>query len=94
MRECDCKRRADCGAWRAQRKRRCYEGIEETLTLELEHVVAAFAEWQVQAVPMLERVRKGDSRLAGRRIWFQTVAVPNSSHLQAWAKSARRRAQR
>ncbi len=40
------------------RKRRCYEGIEETLTLELEHVIAAFAEWQVQAVPMLERVRK------------------------------------
>lgn len=40
------------------RKRRCYEGIEETLTLELEHMLAAFAEWQVQAVPMLERVRK------------------------------------
>jgi CHAD domain-containing protein len=40
------------------RKRRCYEGIEETLTLELEHVIAAFAEWQAQAVPMLERVRK------------------------------------
>jgi CHAD domain-containing protein len=40
------------------RKRRRYEGIEETLTLELDHVIAAFAEWQVQAVPMLERVRK------------------------------------
>ena len=40
------------------RKRRCYRGVEETLTLELEHVIAAFAEWQVQAVPMLERVRK------------------------------------
>jgi CHAD domain-containing protein len=40
------------------RKRRCYDGFEETLTLELESVLAAFAEWQVQAVPMLERVRK------------------------------------
>lgn len=46
------KRRARSG------KRRCYHGIEETLTLELEHVLAAFAEWQSQAVPMLEAVRK------------------------------------
>ena len=41
------------------RKRPGYEAVEETLTLELENVIAAFAEWQMQAVPMLEGVWKG-----------------------------------
>lgn len=38
-----------------RQKRRGYEGIEKILMAELETVLAAFAEWQVQAVPMLER---------------------------------------
>ena len=35
--------------------RRAYEKLEEMLTLELENFIAAFAEWQTQALPMLER---------------------------------------
>ena len=40
-----------------RQRRRSYQKIEETLMLELEHFLAAFAEWQTQAVPMLECVR-------------------------------------
>ena len=39
------------------RRRQCYQNVEETLAHELENFVAAFAEWQSQAVPILERVR-------------------------------------
>ena len=39
------------------RRRQCYQNVEEILTHELENFVAAFAEWQSQAVPILERVR-------------------------------------
>ena len=34
-----------------------YKKLEEMLTLELENFVAAFAEWQTQAVPILEQAR-------------------------------------
>ena len=34
-----------------------YRQLEAMLTLELENFIAAFAEWQVQAVPMLEKAR-------------------------------------
>jgi CHAD domain-containing protein len=40
-----------------RQKRRSYQKVEEVLMLEMENFIAAFAEWQVQAVPMLERVR-------------------------------------
>ncbi len=40
-----------------RQKRRSYQKIEEVLMLEMENFIAAFAEWQAQAVPMLERVR-------------------------------------
>lgn len=40
-----------------RQRRRTYQKIEEILMLELENFIAAFAEWQVQAIPMLERVR-------------------------------------
>ena len=39
------------------RRRQCYQNVEEILAHELENFVAAFAEWQSQAVPILERVR-------------------------------------
>jgi CHAD domain-containing protein len=35
--------------------RSAYEKLEVMLTLELENFIAAFAEWQTQAIPMLER---------------------------------------
>src|ERR1700730_8632653 len=35
--------------------RSAYEKLEVMLTLELENFMAAFAEWQTQAIPMLER---------------------------------------
>ena len=38
-------------------RRQCYQNVEETLAHELENFVAAFAEWQSQAVPILERAR-------------------------------------
>jgi CHAD domain-containing protein len=38
------------------RKRRNYRKVEEMLVLELENFVAAFAEWQVQTIPMLEAI--------------------------------------
>jgi len=38
-------------------KQRKYRKLEEMLQLELENFVAAFAEWHVQAIPMLESVR-------------------------------------
>lgn len=41
----------------AGRRRQCYQYVEEILAHELENFVAAFAEWQSQAVPILERVR-------------------------------------
>src|SRR6202030_722179 len=42
----------------AQRqRRRSYQKVEQILMLELENFMAAFAEWQTQAVPMLDRVR-------------------------------------
>lgn len=37
--------------------RRSFEKLEEILMLELENFVAAFAEWQGQAIPILDRVR-------------------------------------
>jgi len=42
---------------RRQRRGR-FDKLEEILMLELENFIAAFAEWQGQAVPILERVRK------------------------------------
>jgi CHAD domain-containing protein len=44
----------------SQRRRRrvaTYPKLEGMLMLELENFIAAFAEWQAQAVPMLERAR-------------------------------------
>ena len=38
-------------------RRQCYQNVEEILAHELENFVAAFAEWQSQAVPILERAR-------------------------------------
>ena len=38
-----------------RRGRGAYGKLEEMLTLELENFMAAFAEWQTQAVPMLEQ---------------------------------------
>jgi CHAD domain-containing protein len=40
-----------------RQKHRSYEKIEQMLMLEMENFMAAFAEWQTQAVPMLERAR-------------------------------------
>src|SRR5437879_6374514 len=40
-----------------RQKHRKYQKLEELLLLELENFVAAFAEWHVQAIPMLEAVR-------------------------------------
>ena len=39
-----------------RQKRRSYRTVEEMLTLELANFVAAFADWQKQAIPMLESV--------------------------------------
>jgi CHAD domain-containing protein len=42
----------------ARRQRRhSFDKLEEILMMELENFVAAFAEWQDQAIPILERVR-------------------------------------
>jgi CHAD domain-containing protein len=38
-----------------RRRRGAYENLERMLMLELENFMAAFAEWQTQALPMLER---------------------------------------
>src|SRR5882724_5611014 len=40
-----------------RRRRGAYAKLEGMLMLELENFMAAFAEWQTQAVPMLERAR-------------------------------------
>src|SRR5207237_5926892 len=39
-----------------RQKHRSYRNVEEMLTLELANFVAAFADWQTQAIPMLESV--------------------------------------
>jgi CHAD domain-containing protein len=39
-----------------RQKRRSYRTVEEMLTLELANFIAAFADWQTQAIPMLESV--------------------------------------
>ena len=41
-----------------RQKRRSYAKVEELLVLELENFMAAFAEWQAQAAPMLLRARE------------------------------------
>jgi CHAD domain-containing protein len=41
---------------RGRQKRRNYRTVEEMLTLELANFIAAFADWQTQAIPMLESV--------------------------------------
>jgi CHAD domain-containing protein len=41
----------------SKRGRASYRRLEEMLTLELENFLAAFAEWQSQAIPILERAR-------------------------------------
>jgi hypothetical protein len=37
--------------WRkaTRRRRQCYQNVEETLALELENFIAAFAEWRSQS---------------------------------------------
>lgn len=45
-----------------RRRRGNYEKLEALLMLELENFVAAFAEWQTQAVPMLEQAREAVDR--------------------------------
>src|ERR1700737_1944746 len=40
-----------------RQRRRNYQKLEEILMLDLENFIAAFAEWQGQAVQILERVR-------------------------------------
>jgi CHAD domain-containing protein len=41
----------------SRRQNRCdYDRVEETLMLELENFVAGFAEWQTQAIPMLQKL--------------------------------------
>ncbi len=42
-----------------RRGRAAHRQLETVLMLELENFIAAFAEWQAQAVPMLEKVRDG-----------------------------------
>jgi CHAD domain-containing protein len=42
---------------RQRRGRAAYRQLEKMFMLELENFLAAFAEWQIQAVPMLEKVR-------------------------------------
>lgn len=41
------------------RRQRKYSKVEEMLALELENFVAAFAEWQSQAIPLLEDITAG-----------------------------------
>jgi CHAD domain-containing protein len=40
-----------------RQRRRSFHQLEQMLTLELENFIAAFAEWQGQAIPMMEEVR-------------------------------------
>jgi CHAD domain-containing protein len=42
---------------RPGRGRNHYRRLEQTLTLELENFLAAFAEWQAQAIPILEQAQ-------------------------------------
>jgi CHAD domain-containing protein len=42
-----------------RQRRRSFDKLEEILMLELENFIAAFAEWQGQAIPILERVKDG-----------------------------------
>jgi CHAD domain-containing protein len=42
-----------------RRARNAYAELETILMLELENFMAAFAEWQTQALPMLEKVQAG-----------------------------------
>src|SRR5215472_3347555 len=42
-----------------RQRRRNFDKLEEILILELENFIAAFAEWQTQAIPILEHVRAG-----------------------------------
>lgn len=41
---------------RRRQRRHSFHRLEEMLMLELENFIAAFAEWQAQAIPILERV--------------------------------------
>ena len=45
------------GITRHRRRRGVYPKLEAMLIMELENFMAAFAEWQTQVVPMLERAR-------------------------------------
>jgi CHAD domain-containing protein len=44
---------------RPRRGRAPYPHLEQMLTLELENFIAAFAEWQAQALPILEQAKAG-----------------------------------
>lgn len=44
---------------RPRRGRAPYPHLEQMLTLELQNFLAAFAEWQTQAIPILEQARAG-----------------------------------
>jgi CHAD domain-containing protein len=44
---------------RPRRGRAPYRALEQMLTLELENFVAAFGEWQAQALPLLEQAKAG-----------------------------------
>jgi CHAD domain-containing protein len=45
------------GITQRRKQGRAYSKLESMLMMELENFIAAFAEWQTQAVPMLERAR-------------------------------------
>jgi CHAD domain-containing protein len=44
---------------RPGRRRNHYPRLEQMLTLELENFLAAFAEWQTQAIPILQQAKAG-----------------------------------
>lgn len=79
-----------------RQKRRTYPKIEEMLMLELQSFVAAFAEWQVQAIPLLEKAAHEidnwslDSLACGqlRRAVQQTYKSGRDALAQARATSA------
>ena len=52
-----------------------YSEIEAMLTMELENFMAAFCEWQVEAVPTLENARAGISQAAFERLGSDAICL-------------------
>ena len=62
-----------------------FRKTEELLLAELEHFMAAFADWQKQAAPQLEKLQEEIAGVAGRKPRLQKYSLRGATRLQSRA---------